>query len=562
MSQSVMLRRGLLDRIADLGRGNVRLGLAGACGLLLAASPRPAEALNLYDGSQYGNNLEINLTTTVSYTGDLRVNSPSAILKPAEDGDANFQHGIVSNLFEVVPVLDIRDGDYGAHFSGQFYLNTSYLGTNQNDLSPFSSAIFTAKQTDFASGTRNADGQNAQLLDAFVFAQHTFADDQTLQLKVGRSVLFWGQSLFFSGDAISGGQAPINIVSAQNLINPQAQQIFMPVGQAILTYQPRPGTTIQGYYQFEWEPDYFQGEGAYFNGNNLLDRGAGFLTLANTGTEMIGLTRAKDITPPSENGQFGISLQQQVSSWDLGVYVLRFDAKAPELGIAPSASAPTPIRGATATALSNGTYMAVYPRDIWIQGTSFSTNVGAANVAGELSFREHQPLVSNNGGLFIVMPGQNANNNPGYPVGTTWNAQLSAIYVSPGIPLDPGGVTIDGEIILNHLMSVTQNRDLLATGGQATAGAFDVAVTPTYNNVLPNLQVTFPTSITYDYLGRSDVDMSLYHGTGTFTTGVTATYKVSWIASLSYQDFLGKPDVLHNSLADRGFVSLNLQHTF
>ena len=560
MSQSVMLRRVLLGGIADFGRGNMRLGWAGACGLLLAASPHMANAFNLYDGTNYGNNLEINLTTTISYTGTYRVNDPSAVLKPAEDGDANFQHGIVGNLFEAVPVLDIRDGNYGAHFSGQFYINTPYLGTNQNDLTPYSSAIFTPKQDDFASGTRNVDGLNAQLLDAFVFGQHDFADGQSLQLKVGRSVLFWGQSLFFPTDGISGGQAPINIISAQNLINPEGQQVFMPVGQAILTYQPRPGTTLQGYYQFEWEHDYFQGEGAYFNSNNLLDRGAGFLSLANLGVAMVGLTRDKDITPPSSNGQFGLSLQQQVSDWDLGIYVERFDAKAPEVGISPF-SPISPIPGATPTALSTGFYQAVYPRDIWLQGASFSTNVGPANVAGELSFREHQPLSPSNG-VFIITPGQNANGNPGYPVGTVWDAQLSTIYVSPGIPLDPGGVTIDGEIILNHLMSVTQNRALLATGGQATAGAFDVEVTPTYNNVLPNLQVTFPTSITYDYLGRSYVDSTLYHGTGVFTTGITATYNVNWIASLSYQDYLGKPDTVHNGLADRGFVSLNLQHTF
>lgn len=551
------IRGGLL---ATIGRS------AGLCSCVVGGaqllSVVPAKALNLYDGSNAGNNLEINLTTTLSYTGALRVNSPSAVLKPAEDGDANFQHGIVGNLLEAVPVLDIRDGDYGAHFSGQFYVNASYLGTNQNDLTPYSSAIYTAKQTDFTSATRNVDGLNAQALDAFVFAQHTFADDQTVQMKLGRSVLFWGQSLFFPTNGISGGQAPINVISAQNLINPQAQQVFMPVGQAILTYQPRPGTTIQGYYQFEWRSDYFQGEGAYFNGNNILDRGAGYLTLANLGSATVGLTRTKDLTPPANNGQFGISLQQQVGAWDLGLYVLRFDAKAPEVGIAPNPAAIGPIPGATPTALSAGTYTVVYPRDIWLQGTSFSTNVGAANVAGELSFREHQPLVSNNGGVFIIMPGQNANGNPGYPVGTTWDAQLSAIYVTPAVPLDPGGITIDGEIILNHLISVTQNRQLLATGGQATAGAFDIQVTPTYNNVLPNLQITFPTSLTYDYLGRSVVDSTLYHGNGVFTTGITATYKVSWIASLSYQDYFGKPDVSHNALADRGFVSLNLQHTF
>ena len=56
---------------------------------------------------------------------------------------------------------------------------------------------------------------NAQFLDAFGFAKHDFGDGQSLELKVGRTVLFWGQSLFLPTDSIAGGQAPINIVSAQ-----------------------------------------------------------------------------------------------------------------------------------------------------------------------------------------------------------------------------------------------------------------------------------------------------------------------------------------------------------
>ena len=555
------LRRGLLGGICLVG-----------CMLALCHA-RAARASSFSDGSQYGNNLEINLTATASWTGMWRVNSPSKTLLYAQDGDANFQHGMVANLFSLVPVLDLRDGNYGAHISGQLYLNTPYLGTNQNDLSPYSSAIFTARQNDFTSATRNVDGENAQLLDAFIFAQHTFADDQSLQFKLGRTVLFWGQSLFFPTDGISGGQAPINVVSAQNLINPQAQQVFMPVGQAILTYQPRPGTTIQGYYQFEWAHDYFQGEGAYFNSVNVLDKGAGWLGLGAAECSYIGslygqtlpatcgMTRTKDLVPEHQNGQFGISLQQEAGMWDLGAFLERFDAKAPEVGVfGPYALGPVGNPQAEAVSIAN--YMLVYPRDIWLQGVSFSTNVGPANVAGEFSVREHQPLLPNGGGVFVIKPGQNANSNPGYPVGDVWDAQLSSLYASPGIPLDPGGVTFEGEIILNHLMHVSQNRALLATGGQATAGAFDIAMIPTYNDVLPNLQLTIPISLSYNYIGRSYVDSTLYHGTGVFDMGVTATYQVNWIASLSYQDYLGKPDAAHNALADRGFVSLNLQHTF
>lgn len=551
IDQPATLRRRLSRSIGS--RATVYLSTTCVSTLLFGAVP--ASALNLYNGQNYGNNVEINLTTTLSYTGLYRVNNPSRILL-GDDSDSNFKHGIVGNLFEAVPVLDIRDGNYGAHFSGQFYLNTSYLAPNQNSLPGYANAIYAPRHNDFTSATRNVEGLNGQVLDAFVFGQHNFSDGQYISLKVGRQVLFWGQSLFFAADGISGGQAPINLVTAQNEINPQAQQVFMPVGQAVVTYDPVPGTTIQAYYQFEWEHNYYQAEGAYFNFGDFLDKGASFLPFA----PQFGLLRTKDINPEHQNGQFGLSLQQEVGSWDLGIYGERFDAKSPSLGVAPY-SRSSLIPGGHG-AVSIGTYDAVYGRDIWLEGASFSTNVGPTNVAGEISFREHQPLVGITNTAFFILPGQNANSNPGYPVGNTWDAQLSTIYLTPGLPLDPGGVSILGEVIFNHLINVTQNRSQLRTDGQATAGAFDFALTPTYDDVLPNLQITFPIGLEYNFLGRSDVDNTLYHGTGTFNVGVTGTYKVNWIASLAYQDYLGKPDAVYNALADRGFVSLNLQHTF
>jgi hypothetical protein len=551
------------------GKVSSYLAGAGIVGLLGVTGLRPAMAFNVYDGSQVGNNLEINLTTTLSYTGDLRVNSPSAILAGpgnanGNDGDTNLKHGIVGNLFEAVPVLDIQDGNYGAHFSGQLYLNTTYLGTNQNTQPGTLNSIFVSKSTDFTSATRNVNGENAQLLDAFVFGKHQFAGDQTLELKVGRQTLFWGQSLFFPTDGISGGQAPINIITSQDTINPQSQQVFMPVGQAVVTYQPGVyGLTFQAYYQFEWEHDYFQGVGSYFNSSDILDKGGqSVITGAVPGVGNEFLLRNSDLTPPTENGQFGLGVEGQAYGMDWGVFGMRFDAKAPAIYAFPGQGGVGPISTAVATGLHVGQYQLVYPRDIWLQGVSLSGNVGAANVAGEMSVREHMPLVG--AGLetsTAANPG-NANSDPLYPVGDTFDAQVSTIYDSPGIPLDPGGVSFEGEVVFNHLISVTQNRSALATGRQGSAAAFDFVVTPQYSAVLPGLDITFPVGIDYNFLGRSEFDSSIQHGTGTFNIGVSGTYKFVWIATLTYQDFLGKPDPTFNALADRGYVSLNLQHSF
>jgi hypothetical protein len=534
---------------------------AGLVGVLLVGSAEVTKAASLYDGSEFGNNLEINLNTTISYSTFYRVNNPSAILLSGpssanyNDGDLDFRHGFVSNEFEAVPILDIKDGNYGAHFSGEFYLNTPYLGTTQNDQPSTTNPFSIAKSDDFTSATRNINGENARLLDAFVFGRHVFNDGSVFSLKVGRQTLLWGQSLFFPENGIAAGQAPLDIITAESLPNPQAQQVFLPVGQVVGTYQFASGLTVQGYYQFEYQHDVFEGVGSYFSSADLLDKGGQRVIFA-PGEY---LYRLNDLTPPSQNGQFGLSLQDSVGNYDLGLYALRFDDKAPEVygSAGPSFGAPT--KGG----IYVGDYQIVYPRDIQVYGASVSTTLGPANVAGEISGRRNMPLWAANNGFTIIPAGAaSANAGARYPVGDTLAAQASTIYATPTLSFDPGGISFAGEIAFNHLISVTANRSDLAPGRQASAAAVEFVVTPTYYGVLPNLTVTFPVGIQYNILGRSEIDPSMQHGTGNFTTGITGTYKVNWIASLTYKDFLGKPDSAYNDLADRGYVALNLQHTF
>jgi hypothetical protein len=532
----------------------ITAAVAGMAGALLAALPQGASAMNLYDGLSVGNNLEINLDTTIAYTGIVRTNNPSArLIGPAningDDGDRNFAHGLVSNEFEVTPILDIRDGDFGAHFSGDAYINTSYLGTNQNSSPYTNNPISIAKNNDFTSATRNVEGLNAQVLDAFVYGTKHFGadDDQAATLKVGRQTLLWGQSLFLSNNGIAGGMAPFDVITADNNPNAETQQLILPVGQVVATYQPNQTLTLQGYYQFEWEPDLLEGAGSYFNSADILDKGGQRLLFA----PGYGIPRDKNITPPINNGQFGASVQLTLGNYDIGFYGLRYDSKAPTVYLAQNFSS----------------YRLVYPRDIWIEGTSLSTTVGPANVAGEISFRQHAPLVTGANPTAT----NNANSNPAYPVGDTWAGQVSAIYVSPGIPLDPGGVTFTGEIGFNHLLKVTANPGALngplngALSRSSTAADMEVVATPNYYSVLPNLNLGFPIGLTYNLYGRSAIDATENHGTGSFNAGITATYKVTWIASLTFVDHIGAANPLlagESSIADRNYLMLNLQHSF
>ncbi len=538
-------------RYAHLGSLMLLGTAAGAMALL---SAQRADAFNLYDGYYAGQNLEINLETTVSYSTFYRVNDPSDVLLNninGDEGDRDFRHGFVDNTFDVLPVFDLKFGNFGAHVSGEAYLDTPYLQQNQNNSPGTFNPISTSDNRSFTTATRNVNGENAVLLDAFVYDGINFGanDQQTMTLKVGRQTLLWGQSLFFASNGISAGQAPLDIIKAQSLPNAQAQQVFLPVGQVVLTYQPNQTLTLQAYYQFEWEHDTFQGVGAYFSSSDVLDKG-GQRIIAGPG---VYLYRAKDLSPPIENGQFGASVQATVGLFDLGLYGLRYDSKAPALYDGPPFANQGPG--------NVGSYWLVYPRDIQIYGASFSTDIGAANVAGEVSGRRNMNLVAAGFGNSAVYP-NSANAGALYPIGSTMAAQVSAIYASPGIPFVPGGVSYAGEVAMNHVISVDENKAALAPGRQATAAAVEFTITPNYYSVLPKLDISFPIGLTYDMLGRSEVDGTMNHGTGNVTFGVSATYRTTWIATLTYKDFFGKADPTLNPLADRGYVDLNLQHTF
>jgi hypothetical protein len=549
---------GIPVRYAHLGSLMLLGTTVGALALL---SPQRAEAFNLYNGTYGDQNLEINLETTVSYSTFYRVNDPSAILLDnvnGDEGDRDFRHGFVDNTFDVLPVFDLKYGSFGMHVSGEAFIDTPYLSKNQDNSPGTFNPISTSDNQSFTSATRDVNGRNAVLLDAFVYDGINFGaeDQQTLTVKFGRQTLLWGQSLFFASNGISAGQAPLDIIKAQSLPNAQAQQIFLPVGQAVVTYQPNQNLTLQAYYQFEWEHDTFQGVGSYFSSSDVLDKGGQRILLGQAfgfPPQAIALYRAKDLSPPIENGQFGASVQGTIGEYDLGLYALRYDSKAP----AVYTSGPFPGQGPG----NAGSYYLVYPRDIQIYGASFSTDLGDANVAGEISGRRNMNLVAAGFGASPVYPGS-ANAGGLYPKGSTVAAQVSTIYVSPGVPFIPGGISYAAEAAINHVISVDANRAALATGRQATAAAVEFTITPNYYSVLPKLDISFPIGITYDVLGRSQVDSTMNHGTGNFSIGVSATYRTTWFATLTYKDFLGKADQTLNPTADRGYIDLNLQHTF
>jgi len=258
-------------------------------------------------------------------------------------------------------------------------------------------------------------------------------------------------------------------------------------------------------------------------------------------------------------------VQAQYGNYDVGLFGLRYDAKNPEVYNFANPASLHAITGGYAV----GTYQAVYPRDIWLYGTSLSTTVGATNLAGEVSVRTHAPLVgSTSAGSQTAANMGNASNNPLYPVGNVMVGLMNAIYGSPALKFDPGGITLLGEVQWVNVFRVTDNKQYLQPGRTSNAATITAEVEPAYFEVLPNLELQFPVSLNYNIAGNSEYDTTMNHGTGYYSMSVLATYRENWTAQLSYNGYFGRvgtnpsyPQI--SALAtDRAYISLNLSHTF
>lgn len=511
----------------------VSLSLAWASsGQLLAAE--------LYQGD----GLDLRWDNTFRYSAGFRVESRDADLidnANTDDGDRDFRPGVISNRMDVLSELDLTAGDFGLRVSADGWYDTIYHQRDDND-SPATFNPLSVPHDQFPRDVRDLEGSSADLLDAFFHGSFQMGG-MPVSFRIGRHTLLWGESLFFAGNGIAAGQAPIDAIKASSQPSAQAKEIFLPVTQASAVLFPAPDVSLSLYYQFEWRKDRFPGVGSYFSAVDFLDDGGERLFLS-PGSYLL---RSPKLDAPS-SGQFGAALQVTSADFSYGFYALRFNSKDPQIYLRPDGS---PSGDA-------GTYQLVYPTGIEVYGASISSYLWDANIAGEISTRRNMPLIS--GG--IVVPAgidADASHHPLYAIGDTLHAQVSAVDIFPANRLWDGA-SFAAELAANDLLSVTRNASALDPSRDRFATAIRTTFTPTYFQILPNLDVGVPLGVGYGLTGRSSTDQSENARAGDMELGISATYLAVWQANLTFTHFFGPHAI--QPFADRDFVSFSVQRTF
>jgi hypothetical protein len=276
------------------------------------------------------------------------------------------------------------------------------------------------------------------MLEWYGYGDWQFGDESGLNLRIGKHLAAWGESLFFPG--ITSAQGP-NDATKAFVPGAEIKEILLPVTQVSFQLAITNGLTWLGQYQLEFKPteifpvgDFFSpadvvGPGAVFtygsvnpafangcpglfdsagelgsNAEVVCDEGRINPALGGLGGTVFNappyiiVPRGPDINP-SRWGIYGTGLRwSPTSNATLGLYFLRYANHNPEVQLNPGYAtfgyAPdgTPITSETLNQVVPVTYQIAYPGGIHMYAASWSTVVGIFNVAGEFIYRDRMNI--------------------------------------------------------------------------------------------------------------------------------------------------------------------------
>ena len=323
-------------------------GAAVLAGLLEAA---PARAVEFGNGGYRGS-----VDTTISQGVTFRVEERDRALAGktnSNDGNLNYDRGIVANTSKFTTDIDFRTDRFGA-----FVRTTGFVDHVNRDGK--------RERTELSDDAKERVGSDIGLLDAYVTVPFEVGD-AAVDLRLGKHVLNWGESTF-----IPNGVNAINPfdVSKLRLPGSELREALLPVWMASAEVAPTDTLSVAGFYQFVWEETHIDPVGSYFSVTDYAGPGARKAVVSDvTGgrddghpfgplsalvdadlaalgpmnpasapissdTDFAGVLRGPDAAPP-DSGQWGVAvryLAEELNQTEFGFYFINYHSRLPTIG--------------------------------------------------------------------------------------------------------------------------------------------------------------------------------------------------------------------------------------
>lgn len=188
-----------------------------------------------------------------------------------DDGNRNFEKGaIVNNRLTLLGDFELRWRDYGILVRGDAFYDDAYTDSNDHDAE---NRINTSQQpfNTFTDEAEEFSAKRARLLDAYAYGSWFFGDTMALQVRAGRHIAAWGQSLFFGGVALAMATADATKATVPGA---DVKSILLPENQVSMTFAVTERLTLLGQYQFEHKPVELNPVGEFYSVADIVGPGA------------------------------------------------------------------------------------------------------------------------------------------------------------------------------------------------------------------------------------------------------------------------------------------------
>lgn len=405
--------------------------LAGLIPLVLAL-PAGAVEFSFVDGEVTGS-----LDTTLSYGQLYRVQGQDKTNDDTNgnDGNRNFDTGLVSEVFKITSDLEANYQNYGLFVRGTAFYDTQIMD-KRNDNDDYRPSQSYPNNPYFTDETRESAGTNAEILDAYVYGNWDVGS-MPLTVKVGRQVFNWGEGIFYRG-----GINTTNPIDAAKFRLPgsELKEVLVPVEAINFNIGLTDNLSLESFYQWNWKESAIDPAGTFFSETDLFADGgntaytrydnpllpvvmSGYESALAAGLVGNGLYGPNSYLDPENkvfkvanvgrdinaknDGQYGFALRyvaEELNLTEFGFYFINYHAKEPQIAVdlsqydgvdlAALQSAQGPFASAVATldAAANAVARREYVEDIRVYGFSFNTNIGEASVFGEIAYRPNLPV--------------------------------------------------------------------------------------------------------------------------------------------------------------------------
>jgi hypothetical protein len=289
----------------------------------------------------------------------------------AESGTLNYDKGDrFSTPIKLISDIEVRKGDFGALVRFKAWYDDALengdvrLGNQPNNYNGIRPGLGPVSATPFVpplngvwpKASLSDEGfedeqqfSNVMLLDAYLYGSFDVGDTR-LQLRLGRQVVNWGESVFIQGvNQIN----PIDVPAARRP-GAEIKEVLLPVAMAYLNWGFNWGSA-EVFYQFEWDNTSIDSCGTYWAvTEGIISSHAGKCNSATHITQVYGsdpgvgaiipqlgsnvFAQANGLYVPlvegkdaSDSGQYGIALRFPVEKLDteFGLYAMNIHSRLP-----------------------------------------------------------------------------------------------------------------------------------------------------------------------------------------------------------------------------------------